>query len=197
MNYTSKTLKFIRNFELSKQISLMIAIAFIFSVVCRLYWINWANNYPYFMFNSQLMINTNDGYSFAEGARDLIAGFHQENDLSYVWNPLSKITAFLAQILPFKFETIILYMSVFFASLVVIPIVLIGYELGASRAGLIAALVGSIANSYYNRTMAGYYDTDMLNIVLPMFVLKMIKIAYFTCRFRCLLTLGGIALVSL
>lgn len=171
MNYTSKTLKFIRNFELSKQISLMIAIAFIFSVVCRLYWINWANNYPYFMFNSQLMINTNDGYSFAEGARDLIAGFHQENDLSYVWNPLSKITAFLAQILPFKFETIILYMSVFFASLVVVPLVLIGYELGASRAGLIAALIGSIANSYYNRTMAGYYDTDMLNIVLPMFVL--------------------------
>jgi dolichyl-diphosphooligosaccharide--protein glycosyltransferase/undecaprenyl-diphosphooligosaccharide--protein glycosyltransferase len=37
--------------------------------------------------------------------------------------------------------------------------------------GLIAALLASIAWSYYNRTMVGYYDTDMLNIVLPMFLL--------------------------
>jgi dolichyl-diphosphooligosaccharide--protein glycosyltransferase/undecaprenyl-diphosphooligosaccharide--protein glycosyltransferase len=33
--------------------------------------------------------------------------------------------------------------------------------------GFIAALIGSIAHSYYNRTMTGYYDTDMLNIVFP------------------------------
>jgi dolichyl-diphosphooligosaccharide--protein glycosyltransferase/undecaprenyl-diphosphooligosaccharide--protein glycosyltransferase len=37
--------------------------------------------------------------------------------------------------------------------------------------GLISALLASIAWSYYNRTMIGYYDTDMLNIVLPMFLL--------------------------
>ncbi|MBT0606475.1 dolichyl-diphosphooligosaccharide--protein glycosyltransferase subunit STT3, partial [Campylobacter lari] len=28
-----------------------------------------------------------------------------------------------------------------------------------------------IANSYYNRTMSGYYDTDMLVLVLPMLIL--------------------------
>lgn len=166
-----KTIKFVRHFELSKQISLMIAVAFVFSVAARLYWIFWAWKDPNFLFNSQIMINTNDGYAFAEGARDIMAGFHQPNDLSYVWNPLSQITAFLAKILPFEFETVILYMSVFFSSLIVVPIILIANELKCIKAGFIAALIASVANSYYNRTMAGYYDTDMLNVVLAMFVL--------------------------
>jgi undecaprenyl-diphosphooligosaccharide--protein glycosyltransferase len=55
--------------------------------------------------------------------------------------------------------------------LVVVPIILIAKNLKNLEMGLIAALLASIANSYYNRTMIGYFDTDMLNIVLPMFLL--------------------------
>ena len=40
-----------------------------------------------------------------------------------------------------------------------------------SEVGFLAALLASIAVSYYNRTMVGYYDTDMLNIVFPVFLL--------------------------
>ena len=57
------------------------------------------------------------------------------------------------------------------SSLVVIPIILIAKNLKNLEMGLISALLASIAWSYYNRTMIGYYDTDMLNIVLPMFLL--------------------------
>lgn len=148
-----------------------IFLTFLFGVVARLYWIGWASNHEYMMHNGILMINTNDGYAFAEGARDIIAGFHQPNDLSYVNHSMAKFTAFIDGILPFDFENIILYMSVFLSSLLVVPIILIAREYKSIEAGVIAAFTSVIAMSYYNRTMAGYYDTDMLNIVLPMFVL--------------------------
>lgn len=160
-----------KNIQFSKQTFLLIAVAFVFSVFCRMYWIAWASAYEPFFWNDQLMISTNDGYAFAEGARDMIAGFHQPNDLSYYGRSLSSLTYVLASFLPFKFETIILYMSMFFSSLIVVPVILIAREYGMLKVGFVAALLASIANSYYNRTMAGYYDTDMLVIVLPMFVL--------------------------
>lgn len=162
----------IRNFKNSKIFfCLLVFITFLISVVLRLYWVSWANDYPYFFHNGELMISTNDGYAFAEGARDMIQGFHEPNDLSYFGSSLSSLTVFLCKILPFKFESIILYMSVFFSSLIVIPIMLISREFKYPEVGFIAAIVSSIANSYYNRTMAGYYDTDMLNIVFAVFIL--------------------------
>lgn len=166
-----KFLKSLKSIQFSKQTFLLISLAFIFSVACRFYWVYWASDYESFFWNNQLMISTNDGYAFAEGARDMIAGFHQPNDLSYYGSSLSTLTYIIAKILPFPFETTILYMSVFFSSLIVVPVILIAREYGVTRAGFIAALLASIANSYYNRTMAGYYDTDMLTIVLPMFVI--------------------------
>ncbi|MCR6594700.1 undecaprenyl-diphosphooligosaccharide--protein glycotransferase [Campylobacter insulaenigrae] len=150
---------------------ILILIAFTFSVLCRLYWVAWASEFHEFFFNNQLMITTNDGYAFAEGARDMIAGFHQPNDLSYFNSSLSTLTYWLYKILPFSFEGIMVYMSTFFASLIVIPIILIAKEYKLTTYGFIAALLASIANSYYNRTMSGYYDTDMLVLVLPMLVL--------------------------
>ncbi|ARQ97113.1 STT3 domain-containing protein [Campylobacter lanienae] len=153
------------------QIPIFIIIAYLFAILCRMEWVIWASGYSDFIWNNQLMISTNDGYAYAEGARDMIAGFHQPNDLSYYGTPLSTITFLLAEILPFSLETIILYLSIFLASLIVIPIILIGKEFNQTKAFFIASLLASIANSYYNRTMAGYYDTDMLVIVLPLFTL--------------------------
>ncbi|RQD68285.1 peptide-binding protein [Campylobacter hepaticus] len=151
-------------------LGLTILFTYVFSVICRLYWIWWASEFDEYFFNNQLMIISNDGYAFAEGARDMIAGFHQPNDLSYYGSSLSTLTYWFYKILPFSFESIILYMSVFLSSLVVIPIILIAHEYKRPLMGFIAALLASVANSYYNRTMSGYYDTDMLVIVLPMFI---------------------------
>ena len=122
------------------------------------------------MWNNELMINTNDGYYYAEGARDILADSHQENDLSPIETPLSTLTAFLANILPISFETLILWMPSIFSSFLVLPIMLIGRVFKQDILGFSAALLGSIAWSYYNRTMIGYYDTDMLIVVLPTFV---------------------------
>ncbi|MFT7004971.1 MAG: undecaprenyl-diphosphooligosaccharide--protein glycosyltransferase [Sulfurimonas sp.] len=148
-----------------------IVIAFIFSVAIRMIWVYQFGGYEAFMFNSQFMINTNDGYFWAEGARDLLSGISQDNDLSPITTAASQLTALFAYILPFSFESVIFYMPVVLSSLIVIPMILIAKSIDNLELGFIAALFASVAWSYYNRTMVGYYDTDMLNIVLPMFLL--------------------------
>ncbi|MDL0088698.1 STT3 domain-containing protein [Campylobacter gastrosuis] len=162
---------YIKNFNLSTHLFLLIFIAFSFSVLARFYWVSWASNFAIFFWDNTLMISTNDGYAFAEGARDMLAGFHQENDLSYFGSSLSTLTFYIVKIFGIKLETAMLYMSVFFSSLIVVPILLIANEYKNLKIGFVAALIASVANSYYNRTMAGYYDTDMLVIVLPMFII--------------------------
>ncbi|HEB7608059.1 TPA: peptide-binding protein [Campylobacter coli] len=147
-----------------------IILAYVFSILCRFYWIFWASEFNEYFFNNELMIISNDGYAFAEGARDMIAGFHQPNDLSYYGSSLSTLTYWFYKITPFSLESIFIYISTFLSSLVVIPLILIANEYKRPLMGFVAALLASIANSYYNRTMSGYYDTDMLVIVLAMMI---------------------------
>ena len=161
-----------------------ILIAFTFSVAMRMIWYYQFYGYEPFMFNGQLMINTNDGYLWAEGARDFLSGtstnqnaenfydkLHQFNDRSPITLATTQLTALFIYILPFSFETIILFLPALLSSLIVIPIILISKNLKNLEMGLIAAILASITWSYYNRTMIGYLDSDMLNIVLPMFLL--------------------------
>ena len=156
----------------NKKTIIYILIAFAFSIAIRLIWVYQFSGTEQFKFNNQFMINTNDGYFYAEGARDIVAGVTKDtHDLSPFESAGSILTAFIAKIVPFSFESVIFYMPVFFASLLVIPIILIGRSIGKLEVGFIAALLASIAWSYYNRTMAGYYDTDLLNIVFPTMLL--------------------------
>lgn len=126
------------------------------------------------------MINTNDGYFWAEGARDLLRGITKQHDLSPISEATSWLTYFCAKLLPLPFETIILYMPAVLGSLLVVPIILIAHNFKMIEMGFLAALLGSIAVSYYNRTMVGYFDTDMLNIVLPTFLLWSLVLAFRT-----------------
>lgn len=166
---------------------ILIAIAYLFSVAMRFIWVNEVSAVPQFHWNNELMINTNDGYAFAEGARDILKGHHEENDLSWSFSAISQLTAFLAKVLPISFETLILYMPSFIGSLIVIPLILIGRALNQTTMGFIAALIGSIAHSYYNRTMTGYYDNDMLNIVFPVLEMYSLILALTHQRNRTLL----------
>lgn len=155
----------------------LLLIAYLFSISMRTIWVAEFQGMEQSKWNNELMINTNDGYWFAEGARDILNNHHEANDLSPINEPISLLTAWLSKIIPVSFETLILYMPSAIGSLIVIPIILIGRTLGQTGVGFIAALLASITHSYYNRTMSGYYDTDMLTIVLPLFSLYAIILA--------------------
>lgn len=148
----------------------LILVAFCFSLFCRFFyiWTFYDNNE--FKYQNEFMLNNPDGYYWAEGARDILASITVANDLSPIDSAPSIITAFLAQILPFSFESIIFFMPAFFGSLIVIPLILIGKSFDKISIGFMAALIASVSWSYYNRTMVGYYDTDALNIVFPTFM---------------------------
>jgi dolichyl-diphosphooligosaccharide--protein glycosyltransferase/undecaprenyl-diphosphooligosaccharide--protein glycosyltransferase len=81
------------------------------------------------------------------------------------------ITVLLVHFTPFSLESVILYLPAIISSLVVIPIILIARLYNLTLWGFLSALLGSIAWSYYNRTMVGYYDTDMFSAMAPMFIL--------------------------
>ena len=157
----------------TQQLWTLMAIAYLFSIAMRLIWVQWAGTHPEFFWNGQIMINTNDGYYFASGAQKALFGTLQYNprvpDIFYTATTF--FTWLAAKALPFSLDTVILYMPAVVSSLVVVPIILIGRLYHSTLLGFYAALLGSIAWSYYNRTMTGYYDTDMFSAMAPMFIL--------------------------
>lgn len=160
------------NISIKYLVALML-IAYLFSFLVRMIWVYQFNDYTPFHHDGELMINTNDGYFFAAGAQTELYGMHAENprDPNWLSYGVTFLTVLLVKITPFSLETIILYMPAVVSSLVVIPIILISRLYGLTIVGFFAALLGSVAWSYYNRTMIGYFDTDMFAAMAPMFVL--------------------------
>jgi undecaprenyl-diphosphooligosaccharide--protein glycosyltransferase len=161
------------SFSSKRMILILIVIAYLFSVAIRFIWVQWAAHHPEFFWNGQLMINTNDGYFFASGAQRALYGLHDANPrVPSFWDyGVVAVTTWLTKWTPFSLETVILYLPGFISSLVVIPVILIGRLFGRTFWGFLAALLASITWSYYNRTMFGYYDTDMFSAMAPMFIL--------------------------
>jgi len=146
----------------------LMVVAYLFSIGVRMYWPLYFADTMSMYYNGQLMINTNDGYFFASGAKDIIDGVTPENlpRISAFTYTLSIFTAYITMWTPFSLDTVILYLPSIISSLIVIPIILTGRLMGHTFLGFLAALIGSIAWSYYNRTMVGYYDSDMFAIFL-------------------------------
>jgi len=136
-------------------------------------WVFQFQDNPQFIWNDQLMISTNDGYFFASSAQKWLEGTLQYNPQTagLFYTAAITLSAFAAKYLPFSLDTVILYMPAVISSMVVVPIILIGRLFGMTAVGFFAALLGSIAWSYYNRTMIGYFDTDMFSAMAPMFIL--------------------------
>ncbi|HHS92426.1 MAG TPA: peptide-binding protein [Campylobacterales bacterium] len=151
----------------------LMVLAYAFSFGIRLIWVFQFQDNPAFMWNNELMINTNDGYFFAAGAQQALEGLHLDNPRVFgLWDyGVIAITTLLAKITGLSLDTIILYMPALISSLVVVPIILIGHLYKEPLWGFFAALLGSITWSYYNRTMVGYYDTDMFSAMAPMIIL--------------------------
>ncbi len=155
-------------------IVLFMVLAYMFSMGVRMYWPLHFEDATSMMYAGELMINTNDGYFFSTGARDIIDGvtaLDKQRASAYNVSPgLVLLTAYATEFTPFSLDTVSLYLPGIIASLIVIPIVLTGRLLGNTLLGFLAALLGSIAWSYYNRTMVGYYDTDMFSVLMQFMI---------------------------
>jgi len=164
-----------------KDIYFYIIFAYLFSMLARYIWVYQFSGMDSFYWNNQLMINTNDGYYFATVVKDLLFGTHPNNQLLSVALDTYPGTIYsiywAVKLLPFSLDTIVLYAPAFISSLIVIPIILIMRLYSLSFIGFLAALLASITWSFYNRTMVGYFDTDMYALVFPVFII------YFMMKF--------------
>ena len=148
-----------------------IAVAYLFSVVCRLLYVYHVGDSSGFYWNGELMLNTNDGYFWASGVKNLLDHSMTDNyrvpGLEY---GMVAFTYFLAKILPFSLETVTFYLPVMMSSIIVVPIILIMKLYNKAFIGFLAALLAAITWSFYNRTMAGYYDSDIFALLFPIFI---------------------------
>ena len=155
-------------------IVLFIVLAYMFSMGVRMYWPLHFADVQSMHYAGELMINTNDGYFFSTNAKDIIDGVIAEDKQrasAIDASPgLVLLTAYATKFTSFSLDTVSLYLPAIISSLIVIPIVLTGRLLGNTLLGFLAALLGSIAWSYYNRTMVGYYDSDMFSVFLQFMI---------------------------
>jgi len=154
-----------------KTILTIILIAYVFGVAIRFFITYKQMGNELFMFNSTPIIKSPDGYFFAEGARDILAGAEAPNDgRSPTDRLISQMTALLYHVVPgISFEWFIYALPAIIAPLLVIPVVMLGIEAGSALIGFFASLVAVSAIGFYYRTFAGYYDDDFLVLILPFF----------------------------
>lgn len=156
----------------------LILVAFVFSLTMRFIYVEQFAEHSNMKHNGEFMLNNVDGYYWAEGARDILQNHHEEKDLSPIDSAPAIFAAWIVKLTPLSLETVIFYFPAFFGSFIVIPLILIGWQIKKIEVGFAGALIASIAWSYYNRTMVGYFDTDALIIVFPLLMIWSI-ILYF------------------
>jgi dolichyl-diphosphooligosaccharide--protein glycosyltransferase/undecaprenyl-diphosphooligosaccharide--protein glycosyltransferase len=164
-----------------------ITLAYLLSFWVRLEWIDFAQAHytdengevqylrPDMVKNGVALPNTHDSFYFGSILQKAHLGMHENNHLIPSVFQNGMITYLPYLLLKFfpslDIELLLLWIPVYVAGLVCIPIVLIGRLYGSSLWGFFAACLAGITHSYYNRTLAGYYDTDMFSITLPAFAL--------------------------
>ena len=116
--------------------------------------------------------NTHDSFYFGSVLQKALDQKHQDNHLIpsvYTNGMITYLPYLLLKAFPDRWtmEELLLKIPVWVAGFVCIPIVLIGRLYGSSLWGFFAACLAGVAHSYYNRTLAGYYDTDMFSITVP------------------------------
>jgi len=167
-----------------RELTILIAIAYIFSFSIRLIWVFQFQDNPNFFWNDQLMINTNDGYFFASAVEYLLTGLHTDNPRVAIaidsYPGMVYASYYLTKFTPMSLETTILYAPAIISSLVVVPLILTGRLIKLPWVGFFAALLGAIAWSYYNRTMTGYYDSDMFSVLLQFTVLYLFLLTIYS-----------------
>ncbi|WP_201340477.1 STT3 domain-containing protein [Nitratiruptor sp. YY08-26] len=150
----------------TKSVIFLISLAYLFALFFRFFLYFLAKKHPEFQFGGHIIsIWTADAGLHASIAKNLLT--HSSNIPHYITDRmLGEIIYVLTKYLHIPLDVSIFMLPAFFASLIVIPLVLIFYEFGLLRVGFWSALAASIGMNYYFRTHLGYTDTDILNFPL-------------------------------
>ena len=147
----------------------LILVAYSISFWVRLEWIDFAQAtyendagevvfvHPEMVKDGVALPNTHDSFYFGSIVQKASYGEHQDNHLIpgvFVNGMITALPYWILKIYPdLSIEQLLLWLPVYVAGFVCIPIVLIGRLYGCSFWGFFAACLAGITHSYYNRTL--------------------------------------------
>jgi dolichyl-diphosphooligosaccharide--protein glycosyltransferase/undecaprenyl-diphosphooligosaccharide--protein glycosyltransferase len=142
----------------------------------RLDWVSHAEKQPAFQWQGHYLPTTHDSYYYT-------SIIHQASNTNAVPAKLkghpgpmengaiTLLGTALVRYGGFHVADVITYLPVFMAGLLAVPMVLLGRLYGSTIAGCCSACLAVVAFSYFNRTNAGYFDTDMFSVTVPALIL--------------------------
>jgi len=171
-------------------IMLFALIILIYSVTIRYAWIPIYSDNASYQWNDEILLTTNDAYHYATSAKLAVDGqIHNNSQLIsnslFGENGAIVASAWLAsKLTSFSMETITLYLPIILPSLTGILVLLIGHLLGFSAMGLVAGLTTVSSNIFLVRTRAGYFDTDLLTLIIPLVLIYLLLRVIKTNNFK-------------
>ena len=176
----------------AKYLIIYMFITYFFSVGVRLFlFYQISDNSNYFYNGNVIPLWTPDTGLYGYYANQLLSGvsypFISEYMPGYLLYGIVSITGL-------NLDTVLFFAPAFLSSFIVVPILLIANHYYLARLGIYAALIGTLMTSYYYRTHLGYYDTDILNAIFPLFAIYFLirtvdtkKSIYSICAFLSLI----------
>lgn len=160
-----------------RTVALLAAVAWAFGFVVRLLWLPGAEANPQAVFGDHVTLTVTDGYYW--GASVLEALGHIDADILRLPAWHHHAVPFLGTVFGHVFppQEVMLYLPAVVAPLIAVPLVLLGNLVGSPRLGFGAALLAVVGWSYYNRTLMGYFDTDMFSVTVPLVLLWLLAAA--------------------
>ncbi|MFH0987798.1 MAG: STT3 domain-containing protein [Parcubacteria group bacterium] len=152
--------------------SLLTVVVYFFSCAIRFIWIFSVGKFPALFWNGYPIPTTNDSFFWGSIIQHALFNWHTSNilldgnGLFSLQGALPALGVLLTKLSHQPLETVMNYSPIFISSLIVIPIILIGRLYKNIWWGAASALVAATATGYYQRTMAGYFDTDMFVLTI-------------------------------
>ena len=163
--------------------ALLIIIAMGLSIWARMDWVKQAEKNPLSQWESHLLPTTHDSYLFASVLQQSTkppADFVDLKKHPHVADSgaITILGYMLIYYLGFDVYEVIIYTPILCAGFLAIPVVLVGRLYGSIVWGFCAATIAVVGSSYFNRTSAGYFDTDMFSLTIPAMILFFLLKAY-------------------
>ncbi len=115
------------------------------------------------------LLTSADGYFFGSGVDVALHGdTFGMSRFESADSAIVALTWLVAKLLPISLDSAMLYLPVVVAPLVAIPTALLAREVLGARAAVLAALLAVVGPVYARRSVAGYFDTDMFAVTIPL-----------------------------
>lgn len=163
---------------------LAIVVAWAAGFVARAAWLSEKGKTATSMFEGHRLLTTADAYFYATGVQHAVEGGVEHNGrVPTINNSIVVLIGEAAvELFGAPVEDVCTWMPAFLAPLVAVPLVLLGLLYGHLVWGFLAALVSVLGLSYWNRTVPGYFDTDMVTIPYVIGVIVLLMTAFWRRR---------------